>query len=144
MAFGIALQNNLDKVYARLQNSLFSFSSITPIKKYYVILGQVSRNTLQSITWYFAKYPYPLFLTNSYAFNAGCRNLLKTKADKIWNRMTDLGLSGISHACIKMFFQSLAHQSPLRHLLQSASDRLNVPYKKDKENGNAYDTCNAI
>ena len=50
MAFGIALQNNLDKVYARLQNSLFSFSSITPIKKYYVILGQVSRNTLQSIT----------------------------------------------------------------------------------------------
>ena len=28
MAFGIALQNNLDKVYARLQNSLFSFSSV--------------------------------------------------------------------------------------------------------------------
>ena len=41
MAFGIALQNNPDKVYARLQNSLFSFSSIT--------LKKVLRDTLQNI-----------------------------------------------------------------------------------------------
>ena len=39
------------KVKARMQNSKFSFSSfVTPMKKYHVILGQVSRNTLPSIT----------------------------------------------------------------------------------------------
>ena len=41
MAFGISLQNNPYKVNARLQNSLFSFSSIT--------LKKVLRDTLQNI-----------------------------------------------------------------------------------------------
>ena len=51
IAFGIAQQNYPVKAKAYQQNVFIQFfKHATPIKKYYVILGQVSRNTLQSIT----------------------------------------------------------------------------------------------
>ena len=51
IAFGIAQLNYSVKAKTYQQNVFIQFfKHATSIKKYYVILGQVSRNTLQSIT----------------------------------------------------------------------------------------------